>query len=129
MRISDWSSDVCSSDLRPAHRGYCRPAAGLLDRETTPSAWRRCGVRQVKQSLGPIQTSRELSLPGPWSRYMAPTCFGRPQRITHYQRPLRSAEHTSEIQSLMRISYAVFCFHNTKQNHARHVQIFKKNKS
>ena len=46
-------------------------------------------MRQVKQSLGPIQTSRELSLPGPWSRYMAPTCFGRPQRITSYQRPLR----------------------------------------
>ncbi len=40
-----------------------------------------CPARQAAISLGPISTSRELSLPGPWSRHMAPTCISRPQRI------------------------------------------------
>src|SRR3546814_1441091 len=74
MRISDWSSDVCSSDLTT------RPTA------QTP---RRCSPAR-HGSIG-----------------VSPGC-SRSAR-THSCMADRSEEHTSELQSLMRISYAVFC--------------------
>src|SRR3546814_2524721 len=92
MRISDWSSDVCSSDLqRPfdADRGIV-PQQGLL-----PFG-------------GVIICAFILEIGGVGQRQKAVRKAGR-----HPQHPLalggRSEEHTSELQSLMRISYAVFC--------------------
>src|SRR3546814_1780256 len=82
MRISDWSSDVCSSDL-------------LLP------GWPI-----------PIRTRRN-SLPMCASVERRPLCPAvPPPRLTF----TRSEEHTSELQSLMRISYAVFCLKKKKQN-------------
>src|SRR3546814_7390209 len=112
MRISDWSSDVCSSDLgsrlgglyRPArHRGAQRTGHGHL----FPPAPRRWA---------------EHDRDGAPRRRTAPA--SRPDdRQHHGLRPsaaARSEEHTSELQSLMRISYAVFCLkkkkHTTKNN-------------
>src|SRR3546814_9551131 len=77
MRISDWSSDVCSSDLR--RRRADGGAAGC-------EAGRRQGVGDR-----PAQCRRRRG-PGPFRGAGG-----------------RSEEHTSELQSLMRISYAVFC--------------------
>src|SRR3546814_3467390 len=81
MRISDWSSDVCSSDL-PAHT-RCRSDSCAT---ASPDA------------CAPFSAAR-LELP--------PT--GRRKHSHHSMTTNRSEEHTSELQSLMRISYAVFC--------------------
>src|SRR3546814_8619416 len=81
MRISDWSSDVCSSDLvgRFEHR--------LALTQNTNGAG--SGILGARGSRRP----RELGE------------TGIDERIVR----ARSEEHTSELQSLMRISYAVFC--------------------
>src|SRR3546814_7208044 len=78
MRISDWSSDVCSSDLFSS-RGSTRLAkSSRLWKEPCPS-----------------RSTTRISIA------FSPT-------------PFRSEEHTSELQSLMRISYAVFCLKKKK---------------
>src|SRR3546814_9363348 len=98
MRISDWSSDVCSSDLtaRNLHLG----THGLI------------GVRHETQASRP----RPLrTAPAAGRRH--PSC-----RVVSAQRPApdgrqqRSEEHTSELQSLMRTSYAVFFLKNKTTN-------------
>src|SRR3546814_6699274 len=86
MRISDWSSDVCSSDLL-SRRG-----------NDQHSDHRHLGV----PCFGIVSQAGRLYR------------FDRHRRIadrSQLQRfpELRSEEHTSELQSLMRISYAVFC--------------------
>src|SRR3546814_1238053 len=48
------------------------------------------------------------------------TCCPRKHRSEQSGRPQRSEEHTSELQSLMRISYAVFCLHTKKNPHKHH---------
>src|SRR3546814_1205852 len=108
MRISDWSSDVCSSDLdalvvlghRPAViLGIAvdgRPAVeadGEIDAGDGPA------VRPGDDDGG----HRAVDLAGLALRH---------RRLCRFR--LRSEEHTSELQSLMRISYAVFCL--KKQN-------------
>src|SRR3546814_1588227 len=109
MRISDWSSDVCSSDLlitRHVHR------------------------HDLKQEIDPPRDH----VAGNDTAYIQ---HGRHERISHFLGvPLdvyagenrqaqthrrsgdlrtRSEEHTSELQSLMRISYAVFCLNKQQQ--------------
>src|SRR3546814_2633171 len=51
-------------------------------------------------------------------------CWGRGRRSPDERAPVRSEEHTSELQSLMRISYAVFCLKKTKptQKHTHNHQ-------
>src|SRR3546814_5665809 len=96
MRISDWSSDVCSSDLcsKPRTDSCARPgtaansALGSDANHSVPSAF--------VQYSGLIPTRSRAGT----SRRLAPS---------H-----RSEEHTSELQSLMRISYAVFCLKKKK---------------
>src|SRR3546814_3757598 len=94
MRISDWSSDVCSSDLQDRDGGS-RKAPDLGDTRTR---------RQIPNDR------RFDSL---YRRCSAQDCLGEVLQQwpnLHRTRPhLRSEEHTSELQSLMRISYAVFC--------------------
>src|SRR3546814_7167854 len=96
MRISDWSSDVCSSDLHhrtaPGVRGLCRrpPRTRRLQAREGHRQWpdrRNAGGGQ----RGIAPRGNETALP--------PGSQGRE----------RSEEHTSELQSLMRLSYAVFC--------------------
>src|SRR3546814_8687329 len=88
MRISDWSSDVCSSDLRP----NCSAAA------LSPTRNIHVRSRASAQSDQPPGDSAS-TMPG----------SGLAIRIRPGSAKLRSEEHTSELQSLMRISYAVFC--------------------
>src|SRR3546814_9381991 len=118
MRISDWSSDVCSSDLdirfgterqrqhnafRPTLRGHLPrlcPARTLWPNHPVQRllVWRRHDL-----DTGKVDYLEHLP-PPPRSR--AERCVrthGDPEC------PERSEEHTSELQSLMRISYAVFC--------------------
>src|SRR3546814_6875034 len=92
MRISDWSSDVCSSDLHTwqARRGRYRP--GGLRQKPVRAEFRRGQADPDGSALG-SNLGRDHAV------QVAGTANG----------PNRSEEHTSELQSLMRISYAVFC--------------------
>src|SRR3546814_6794798 len=94
MRISDWSSDVCSSDL--STRG--QPAAPRAPRaaflfETGPDG--------VIHWVDGVTRGTVIGLS------IAEAAFGGEPR---------SEEHTSELQSLMRISYAVFCLKKKKKH-------------
>src|SRR3546814_5884029 len=126
MRISDWSSDVCSSDLpegRGARIARDRNAGGARrpnlaqlfgDRDGRgASAQRRTFAHTVGRPRPaepwpyPLRQLPALRLSGgerehrPYCRLFAPASAERPAR--------RSEEHTSELQSLMRFSYAVLC--------------------
>src|SRR3546814_4979363 len=103
MRISDWSSDVCSSDLARivavgAGVRLC-PHAGGRERVSARFRWRRAR-RAGAAGDDPGRAARR-------DRAVAAFLCGR-RRIGAWLR-LRSEEHTSELPSLMRISYAVFC--------------------
>src|SRR3546814_9501810 len=109
MRISDWSSDVCSSDLNPAiGRGARRKdPCGDHHHRHRPDAriWRHF---------------RRISTPYP-DRFRS---FDRIRRIELLSLLLlRSEEHTSELQSLMRISYAVFCLKKNKHTNSYHTPL------
>src|SRR3546814_4037547 len=109
MRISDWSSDVCSSDL--GHR----------------QAWSRIRSWLSLQSLAQVEQDRRRRAPdalrGRGRRaqefeHLAPLAtivHGDVLQVARRHQP-RSEEHTSELQSLMRISYADFCM-KKKQKH------------
>src|SRR3546814_6771704 len=115
MRISDWSSDVCSSDLcgHGRHCRYCTP-----DRREHPIN-ARVGNGVQRGYAAPILHTRH---PGPVDQ----DAGGIPRRIRRAREHelfhswsvegIRSEEHTSELQSLMRISYAVFCLKKKNKN-------------
>src|SRR3546814_4274445 len=131
MRISDWSSDVCSSDLAdtgaaagpgagpgaltlaPFNRLPARGAASRIHRaasargallrvarapDSRTSAARRCASRAVARA-----SARDFHPP------CAATVRPAVPENARLHANDRSEEHTSELQSLMRISYAVFC--------------------
>src|SRR3546814_6279399 len=88
MRISDWSSDVCSSLLMTAEQ-----SVGVVIDDVVQGIVETTFAGPSYQSLNDIERIEVLK--GPQG-----TLFGKNSR---------SEEHTSELQSLMRISYAVFC--------------------
>src|SRR3546814_5280814 len=95
MRISDWSSDVCSSDLLDEHPAALDEGAEvhLLLPELQLAGF---DLREVEQ----IVDEAQQVLPG---------------AVDVLRVLVRSEEHTSELQSLMRISYAVFCLKKQTQ--------------
>src|SRR3546814_3802604 len=101
MRISDWSSDVCSSDLpvlaeqAVAHHEFLAPFKVQIGSRMRKDI----GVDQLAHRAG--TALHELELLG-----LAEIHAGLRNTLD------RSEEHTSELQSLMRISYAVFCLKN-----------------
>src|SRR3546814_6228520 len=111
MRISDWSSDVCSSDLD----------VGIVTGGRREDALRQNGggLSQRDDGDGGHKNGREDMFRG--HRTSLPNWVGVPpcsssllneycQTVKHQ----RSEEHTSELQSLMRNSYAVFCLKKKK---------------
>src|SRR3546814_4621265 len=106
MRISDWSSDGCSSDLFT---------------DITASLAHRLQEADITLTVNPLPqlTSDRLALEQVFSnlldnaiKYMRNNIPGRIDvTVTD-----RSEEHTSELQSLMRISYAVFCLKKKNTN-------------
>src|SRR3546814_9041887 len=114
MRISDWSSDVCSSDLLEP-----RAADGLgiflVDlgghagrvRSDRGDGAEAEADRPVGDLLQPLRADRQRVDDRVEARLLNLTALFRRERGPPWRR--RSAEHTSELQSLMRISYAVFC--------------------
>src|SRR3546814_5805875 len=129
MRISDWSSDVCSSDLLPCApcrsgiqhvQGICaHDAVGLdaviglkppdcLCHLQSVTIRRDVLIRsQITLATEPFSDTRHAKIHIPLLDQSSGRdgfeCF-------------RSEEHTSELQSLMRISYAVFCLKTKKTN-------------
>src|SRR3546814_3481077 len=117
MRISDWSSDVCSSDQPVSNRpeptfarlryslGGDRPSQTTRHRGSLARFHgRRLDIRKQQGGISPM-APREL----------APSLQRLPPMLHSY---FRSEEHTPELQSLMRLSYAVFCL--TKQTTQQH---------
>src|SRR3546814_5267286 len=104
MRISDWSSDVCSSDLPRLPR--------LVSERISPepTCRERCNVVASQAHLQDLLFPAE-TVPNQGSFFL----FGLDQSLSHSAHlARRSEEHTSELQSLMRISYAVFCLKKKK---------------
>src|SRR3546814_5554862 len=111
MRISDWSSDVCSSDLEVVQN-----MTG-----TTPSAWNdptrgsELAQSQFDRGVDVIYAAAGGTGVGVYQTAADSGKFAigvdSNQNYLH-----RSEEHTSELQSLMRISYAVFCLQQKKQH-------------
>src|SRR3546814_2715425 len=131
LRISDWSSDVCSSDLG-------RPAAPRSSDRSRASRRSRGRIHQVRRSSAEqavMDTTIDAARTGwrawlPDGSSMPPSVWTARHRlitaIMWLHVPVlaviglvngydsRSEEHTSELQSLMRISYAVFCLKKKK---------------
>src|SRR3546814_5550252 len=102
MRISDWSSDVCSSDLKATNQ-YAEDIKGF-----DPPFW-----LDDQRNIALTNQNHDVAL----FEYFKPgTVLG------HY---FRSEEHTSELQSLMRISYAVFCLKKKKKRKIK-INIYSK---
>src|SRR3546814_2727880 len=121
MRISDWSSDVCSSDLDVARLGvdvvlnrHLVPVEAILLVADLLHRRARHLLQQIPSHLG-------------WSTHLAGEHYpiggckgldGNPRIRVMGEEGVRSEEHTSELQSLMRISYAVFCL--SKKSNTNH---------
>src|SRR3546814_3663694 len=108
MRISDWSSDVCSSDLD----GYAR----LLLGAALPIVLRCHGV--WRYDTGCASRTDDGDRPGDYRPLRRQRRIRTALALHRAQAgEARSEEHTSELQPLMRISYAVFCLKKTQQKH------------
>src|SRR3546814_3927147 len=102
MRISDWSSDVCSSDLE----------------------WQEVDSNTFRRVM--LRPTRDIGLANYTTYFSTPSLFHSIQNsliiavistviTVLLSFGFRSEEHTSELQSLMRISYAVFCWKQKNQ--------------
>src|SRR3546814_1754645 len=108
MRISDWSSDVCSSDLNTPEpssstKSLRLPSLSLTKKFSTTTT---------------LPSSRTIFRFTP-SHSNVRTCSGAifnfPMEGDELCITFRSEEHTSQLQSLMRLSYAVFCLQKNIQ--------------
>src|SRR3546814_10351693 len=134
MLISDWSSDVCSSDLsdpfrqvrtRMGRRNACLQGPPYESPEMRRSLTIGRHCQKHASTKNPVQTlipatsgGRALILP---SNFLSNTfsMFSICSNLLFFrfsceETTMRSEEHTSELQSLMRISYAVFCLKKKK---------------
>src|SRR3546814_10461027 len=162
MRISDWSSDVCSSDLLAQHAGHTMPAQApaadphadhgigtpsaptMQSDPSQPAAPAAPTDPHAGHGMGTMPPASPAPPPDPHAGHdmgraagVAPTppqappppeAFPGPRHAADVLsdpstrsearerlRAVRSEEHTSELQSLMRISYAVFCLKKKKK--------------
>src|SRR3546814_10701844 len=111
MRISDWSSDVCSSDLIE-NRRYA----------ISTCAVRHSGLRHSFLDLNAPELCRGHRSNRPFPTARRKRAARRSDRRRSREICIRSEEHTSELQSLMRISYAVFCLKKKKHNNKHKTQ-------
>src|SRR3546814_8166512 len=128
MRISDWSSDVCSSDLSgidpigisralwsnvtsSGTQGGSTLTQQLVKNEYLSSE--RTLWRKAREAVLSVKLERTADKDEILERYLNTVYFGRGSY------GIRSEEHTSELQSLMRISYAVFCLKKKNNIHRK----------
>src|SRR3546814_6792037 len=119
MRISDWSSDVCSSDLGIlfglADLGFGSPELGSFALAELESVRLPFGLGIERDIL--FEGNYPLSVYAAAAHRAGSLVLGEKQLSSAAR---RSEEHTSELQSLMRISYAVFCLKKTKYQQHNH---------
>src|SRR3546814_3690188 len=114
MRISDWSSDVCSSDLGFAV--VAQEVRALAQRSADAS---RDIKGLIQASTGEVREGARLVNQTGQSLTEIVTAVKKVADIIGEISSARSEEHTSELQSLMRISYAVFCLKKKRQTYFR----------
>src|SRR3546814_6597106 len=117
MRISDWSSDVCSSDLIPgfAARGDVPwMSFGVMGGDMQPQGQAQIVINRVDYGLE-IQSAGDSPR---WHHEGSSQSMGEDSPGLGPNGMLRSAAHTSELQSLMRTSHPVFRF---TQHHHTHL--------
>src|SRR3546814_4332364 len=129
MRISEWSSDVCSSDLPAARDGPSRrhpvrrSYLGAEAQHDPAQAAEAEAPRRSRLSRAPSMSLRLVFMGTPDFAVPVLEAFlgaGDTVAAVYSQPPRpagRSEEHTSELQSLMRISYAVFCLKKKKKQY------------
>src|SRR3546814_5904914 len=132
MRISDWSSDVCSSDLAAVYLAFTRRSRAALLLFTVFGG--RLLVELMKVIVDRdrpgvdqhLEAVHSVSFPSGHAANAMITYVAIALLVPVRQRNRaiavglgRSEEHTSELQSLMRISYAVFCSH--KKTHVKRI--------
>src|SRR3546814_8812072 len=106
MRISDWSSDVCSSDLPSLPVTFLPPTGAAMVRGSRLQAESKGQPECHPHWQGPTQMCEKRQSPAQAPRWSS---SNRAQRRIIPSGAARSEEHTSELQSLMSITYAVFC--------------------
>src|SRR3546814_1120265 len=145
MRISDWSSDVCSSDLHRSDQTADAGEIALPDRVSGIARQRRAHDRvdfgleleplgdlerggammgearmerakAADRHIGIVRRYRPAGLVARGREQLGGVPLGRGESHEHV-RMARSEEHTSELRSLMRISYAVFCLKKKTRTH------------
>src|SRR3546814_7559534 len=132
MRISDWSSDVCSSDLlaraSAATAASISVLAGTLppDSRDTSRSRDRAACDSARDALACTTCAWAAERP-------ARARITASSRREVSRMASRSEEHTSELQSLMRISYDVFCLkkkreYNHEKTNRQHITQHPKNK-
>src|SRR3546814_4256463 len=126
MRISDWSSDVCSSDLARVPGPHTRDEVGTL-----ASAFNRMTQRLEAQTSALVNANSQLDnrrafieavLSGVTAGILSVDQKGIVRLANSSARAIlqhneRSEEQTSELQTLLRISYAVFCLTKKKKRY------------
>src|SRR3546814_5258380 len=122
MRISDWSSDVCSSDLRRPPRSASQSCsrnvrAKLSGPPETAAATAGRGSKGASAAMAAANSGASTGT--------AARLAGRAQSLARGGALMaaRSEEHTSELQSRRRISYAVFCLKKKADMQARHADL------
>src|SRR3546814_10696352 len=133
MRISDWSLDVCSSDLFRRRRAIRYPdwrqlfetrfpelrhLSGRLGGVPRRGARRDADQYKIYRLSARARTHRRHRLARLAPERHHPSVGSGPLQQVHR----RSEEHTSELQSLMRISYAVFCLKKKKKHSNTKIQ-------
>src|SRR3546814_3231318 len=128
MRISDWSSDVCSSDLADDTFYLWTATAGLRwkfgsdpnddDGDGVPNSRDKCPG--TPKGVTVYSDGCPTDLDGDGVPDYLDKCPNTPKGT---QVGPRSEEHTSELQSLMRSSYAVFCLKKNKNTSTPHTKI------
>src|SRR3546814_10090184 len=117
MRISDWSSDVCSSDLDNPQEHSQRQRRNKAARDLA-------GNYAFGLFLDHVDHHFDKGLEAARNARIGQLCSAPHQENDHKtckDGPERSEEHTSELQSLMRISYAVFCLKQKKKTTYHHI--------
>src|SRR3546814_3437696 len=141
MRVSDWSSDVCSSDLWNADAAHAGgPSIRIVSWPWSSSAFTHASDTAPRLPWAARGRSGCATVSG-WSGWLQRGRSGRGARVPPRSggrgaspfleaRALqRSEEHTSELQSLMRISYAVSCLKKKKERVSENIHnIYKQDK-
>src|SRR3546814_5176776 len=134
MRISDWSSDVCSSDLwKGSYSSWLEQKDDRLKQEEASESARQRTIKKelewvrqnpkgrqakAKARLGRFEelSSHEYQKRNETQEIFIPVAERLGNEVIEFEGvSKRSEEHTSELQSLMRISYAVFCLKKKKR--------------